>query len=222
MEKLEGMEIKYFAVGLPEKMEYGDGKEMLTGIRKKEAQEVFLSKDGFQGDGVANTKNHGGPDRAVCIYPYEHYSFWEDHFGKALPPAAFGENLTVTNMLEENVCVGDVFQIGEAVIQVTQSRIPCNTIDRRLDMTPLLKGMVETGYSGYLCRVLQEGTIRHDSEISLVQRQPKQLSVLFYNHLYFHQPKNSEGIRTALEVEELAENWQQRLSDRLKKLTPGD
>ncbi|RNF38278.1 MOSC domain-containing protein [Planococcus salinus] len=215
----DDVEIKYFAVGLPEKMEYGKGKEMETAIRKKEVQEVFLSKEGFKGDGVADTKNHGGPDRAVCIYPYEHYAFWNDYFSKALPPAAFGENLTVTNMLEEQVYIGDIFRIGEAVVQVTQGRVPCNTIDRRLDMTPLLKGMVKTGFSGYLCRVLEEGTIRSDSKISLVKEHPEQVSVLFANHLYFHQPKNKEGLEKVLRVEELAEKWRKALTERLMKLS---
>ena len=218
MRDFQEVNINYFAIGLPEKMKYGEDKEMLTGIRKKEVQEAFLSKDGFQGDGVANTKNHGGADRAVCMYPYEHYAFWEKYFGQALPPAAFGENLTVTNMLEEDVYLGDIFRIGDAVVQVTQGRVPCNTIDRRLDMTPLLKGMVKTGYTGYLCRVLEEGMVRSDSKISLVEAHPNQVSVFFANHLYFHQPKNREGHEKVLEVQELAKKWRDPLTERLMKL----
>lgn len=206
------------AVGLPEKMQYGKGKEMETAIRKNQISQVFLSKDGFQGDRVADLKNHGGPDRAVCIYPAEHYPFWEKEFGIALPAAAFGENITVTNMLEKDVHIGDIFQLGEAVIQVAQGRVPCHTIDRRLEMTPLLKGMVKTGFTGYLCRVLKEGHVQEDSVIELVESHPKRISVLYANEVNFHRPNDSEGLEKILEVDELAQIWREFLTRKLEKL----
>ncbi|MED4018197.1 MOSC domain-containing protein [Sutcliffiella cohnii] len=208
-------ELIYFSIGKPKKMEYGDNKEIETGICKETVEDALLTKDGFIGDGVANTKFHGGPDRAVCVYPYEHYSLWEKEFGQKLPPSAFGENVTVTNMLEKDVHVGDVFQLGEAVIQVTQGRIPCSTISKRNNNDPLLKIMVETGYTGYLCRVLQEGKVRKGSSISLLEAHPKQLSVLFGNELYFHRPSDVEGMKRMLEVEELAEVWKEKLRNRI-------
>lgn len=208
-------ELIYFSIGKPKKMEYGDNKEIETGICKDSVEESLLTKDGFVGDGVANTKFHGGPDRAVCVYPYEHYSLWEKEFGQTLPPSAFGENVTVTNMLEKDVHVGDVFQLGEAVIQVTQGRIPCSTISKRNNNDPLLKRMVETGYTGYLCRVLQEGKVRKNSSIMLLEPHPKQVSVLFGNELYFHRPSYVEGMKRMLEVEELADVWKEKLRNRI-------
>ncbi|KAA0958026.1 MOSC domain-containing protein [Planococcus sp. ANT_H30] len=221
MRSSEKAVIKNFAIGLPEKMTYENGKEMETAIRKQQAQTVLLTKDGFQGDGVADLKHHGGPERAVCIYSYEHYAYWKDQFKVQLPPAAFGENLTVTNMLERDVCIGDIFQVGEAIIQVTQGRVPCNTIDRRLDMKPLLKEMVKTGFTGYLCRVLEEGIVRADSSIRLVAKSPQQVSVLYANEINFHRPRDIDGIVKVLEVEELAAEWRQFLTKRLTKLTSG-
>ncbi|ANU12265.1 MOSC domain-containing protein [Planococcus antarcticus DSM 14505] len=200
-------------------MTYGDGKEMESAIRKQQVEEAFLTKDGFHGDGVADLKHHGGPERAVCVYPYEHYDYWNNYFETQLPATAFGENLTVTNMLERNICIGDIFQIGEAVIQVTQGRVPCNTIDRRLDMKPLLKEMVKTGYTGYLCRVLEEGTIRADSVIRPVAKDPQQVSVLYANEINFHRPKDIDGIVKVLGAEDLADEWRQFLTKRLTKLT---
>lgn len=208
-------ELIYFSIGKPKKMEYGDNKEIETGICKDSVEEALLTKDGFVGDGVANTKFHGGPDRAVCVYPYEHYSLWEKEFGQTLPPSAFGENVTVTNMLEKDVHVGDVFQLGEAVIQITQGRIPCSTISKRNNNDPLLKRMVETGYTGYLCRVLQEGKVRKNSSITLLESHPKQLSVLFGNELYFHRRSDVEGMKRMLEVEELADVWKEKLRNRI-------
>ena len=171
-------------------MKYGEGNEVISGIRKETVAEAFLTKEGFRGDGVADVRFHGGADRAVCVYPYEHYVQWEKEFGEPLPPSSFGENLTVSNMLESDVHIGDIFRLGDAVIQVTQSRIPCSTITKRTNLPFLLKRMVETGYTGYLCRVLEEGIVREDSEITLLERHPAQVSVLFTNQIYIHNPKD--------------------------------
>ncbi|MCM3650995.1 MOSC domain-containing protein [Metabacillus litoralis] len=212
-------ELKNFSIGLPKKMTYGDGKEIETGICKQTIEEAFLTKEGFQGDGVADLRYHGGPDRAVCIYPYEHYLLWEKEFNNALPSSTFGENITVTNMLEKDVCIGDIFRLGDAVIQVTQGRVPCSTITKRTNNPSLLKRMVQTGFTGYLCRVLEEGSVRRDSTITLLEPHPKQVSILYGNEIYFHKQKDIEGIKRVLGVKELASEWQQILVNRLDKLT---
>lgn len=219
MKMFEGAHIKNFAIGLPAKMAYGQDMEMVTAIRKKPVQEAYLSKESFRGDDVANKKHHGGPDRAVCIYPIEHYALWEQEFEQRLPAAAFGENLTVSNMLEKDVFIGDVFQIGETVVQVTQGRVPCNTIDRRMEMAPLLKAMVKTGFTGYMCRVIEEGFIRADSGIRLIERGKGEVSVLYANDVNFHQTEDSDAIRKVLEADALAIKWRERLEKKLLKLT---
>ncbi|WHY88665.1 MOSC domain-containing protein [Neobacillus novalis] len=200
-------------------MKFENNKEMDTGICKQTIEEAHLTKDGFLGDGVADLRNHGGPDRAVCVYPYEHYLLWEKEFANPLPSSTFGENLTVTNMLEKNVYIGDVFRLGEAVIQITQGRIPCSTISKRTNNPFLLKRMVQTGFTGYLCRVLEEGIVRNDSQISLLESHPKKVSILYGNEIYFHKQKDVEGIKRILAVEELANEWKELLVNRLNNLT---
>ncbi|MFS0821773.1 MOSC domain-containing protein [Bacillus sp. 1P02SD] len=212
------IEIKNFSIGLPEKMTYGKNEEMMTAIRKQAVEEALLTKDGFRGDGVADLKHHGGPDRAVCVYPYEHYSMWESEFLVQLPLPTFGENLTITKMEEKAVCIGDIYQVGEAVIQITQGRIPCSTITKKTNNPYLLKMMVQTGFTGYLARVLKEGTVRKDSTISLVERNPKQVSILEANEIYFKKPRDIEGIQKILAVEELADEWKEMLHERLTRL----
>lgn len=212
-------ELKNLSIGLPKKMKYGTDKEMDTGICKEAIEIAFLSKDGFRGDGVADLRHHGGLDRAVCVYPHEHYSLWEQEFNNVLPRSSFGENITVTNMLEQDVHIGDIFRLGDAVIQITQGRIPCSTITKRTDMPLLLKRMVETGYTGYLCRVLEEGAVRKDSTITLVESHPKQVSILFANQVYYHMQKDIEAINKVLDVQELAHDWRERLTKRVEQLT---
>lgn len=206
-------------IGLPKKMKYGNDKIMETGICKEQVEEAFLTKEGFIGDGVGDLRYHGGPDRAVCVYPYEHYLLWEKEFQISLPSSSFGENLCVTNMLENDVYIGSVFRLGDAIIQITQGRVPCSKITQRTNVNALLKRFVETCFTGYLCRVLQEGTVRKDSTITLLEPHPKQVSVLFSNQIYYHKKKDVEGIRKVVEVPELAKEWREELTGRLEKLT---
>ncbi|MED3550285.1 MOSC domain-containing protein [Cytobacillus praedii] len=219
MENSKIIELKNFSIGLPQKMKYGNDKEIDTGICKQTIEEAFLTKDGFHGDGVADLRYHGGPDRAVCVYPYEHYLLWEKEFKNSLPSSTFGENLTLTNMLEKDICIGDIFRLGDAVIQITQGRIPCSTITKRTNNPSLLKRMVQTGYTGYLCRVLEDGIVRKDSVITLLESHPKQVSILYGNEIYFHRTKDIEGIKRVLDVHELANEWRETLVNRLNKLT---
>lgn len=212
------IELKNFSIGRPKAMKYGDGKEITTGIRKETVEEAFLTTEGFRGDGVGDLHFHGGPDRAVCVYPFEHYKQWEEEFGQPLAPSTFGENITVTNMLEADIHIGDIFQLGESVIQVTQGRIPCSTITKRTNLPFLLKRMVETGFTGYLCRVLEGGTVRRDSKITLIEQHPQQVSILFANEIYFRAPKDIEGMQKILDVAQLAEEWREPLEKRLHKL----
>jgi MOSC domain-containing protein YiiM len=210
--------IHSLSIGTPKPLIYENGEELNTGICKESVIDAFLTKDGFQGDGVANLRFHGGSDRAVCIYPYEHYALWESEFKTTLPTSTFGENLTVKNMLEKDVHIGDIFQVGEAVIQITQSRIPCSTITKRTNLSLLLNRLVETGYTGYLCRVLEEGVVREDSQITLLKQHCKRLSVLVANDIYFQRLKDKETLEKLLGIQELATKWRESLIGRLEKL----
>ena len=105
------MVVESLNIGLPEKQIF-HGKEITSGIVKMPvSRPVYLTKLGFEGDGVADLKNHGGSDKAVCVYSMDHYSHWEKLLGFKLPPAAFGENLSISNMYEENLCIGVTAQV---------------------------------------------------------------------------------------------------------------
>ncbi|WP_025784027.1 MOSC domain-containing protein [Sporosarcina sp. D27] len=210
------MQLVTLSTSLPKQISTSKGKELVTGICKETIQEAFLSVDGFKGDDVADKKHHGGPDRAVCMYPHEHYAKWNDEFECVLPPAAFGENITAVGMTEAEVCIGDIFTLGDAIIQVTQGRIPCNTIDQRLGH-PMMKNMIQTGFTGYLCRVLKEGMVRSEDQISLHKSDTHGVTVLEANTIYFHDTKNIEGIRRVLAIDALAEDWRDKFGKRLEK-----
>ncbi|OAB47641.1 MOSC domain-containing protein [Paenibacillus antarcticus] len=165
-------------VGKPITVEY-KGKELETGIYKQSVEgKVFLGNELFDGDGQADLVHHGGPDKAVCVYPYEHYSYWERELGKPFTYAAFGENLTVTGMLETEVCIGDTFQVGEAILQVSQPRYPCFKLSQKHGASDLPAQVLKTGFSGFYCRVLQTGYMSGTSAIHKLDSHPGQVKVV--------------------------------------------
>ncbi|MBP2239545.1 MOSC domain-containing protein YiiM [Cytobacillus eiseniae] len=187
------------------------GKTENSAIGKKGIEEAVLKKNGFIGDYVANREFHGGPERAVCLYPYEHYLLWEKEYNQTFRMPAFGENICVENMLEKDVYIGDTFSFGDAIIQVSQGRIPCSTISKHNRIDSLLGRIVETGFTGYFFRVLQEGEVTDKSNLTLIDRKQENFSVLNGNMLMFHDRKNKKAIEEFLQIEELAIVWREKL-----------
>ncbi|MEH7179374.1 MOSC domain-containing protein [Neobacillus vireti] len=214
---MNSREIVYLSKGLPNNKVYKN-EAYVSGIWKLPCNELIVAYNEINGDQVANPEYHGGSDRVVCVYPFEHYSHWESELGEALTPSAFGENLTVAGMMEDQVCIGDVFQIGEAVLQVSQGRYPCSTINKRNNNNLLLKKIIKTGYTGYFLRVLEEGKITSNSQIKKLVSHPQQITVSSIHHLYFHEsPPSMEKIEKILSVDELAFSWKEYLLDLKEK-----
>ena len=124
------MRIISLNVGLPSAQSY-EGREVITGGAKNPVPRAVLRFANFDGDRQADRVNHGGAEKAVCVYPFDHYPYWNRQLGRDLQPGAFSENLTVSGAIETEVCVGDVFRIGEATVQASQPRMPCNKLAER-------------------------------------------------------------------------------------------
>ncbi|MBN6885777.1 MOSC domain-containing protein YiiM [Cytobacillus horneckiae] len=210
------MKLITLSVGKPKTHEW-KGKTFESGIGKSKVVEAFLTKDAFIGDGVANPAFHGGPDRAVCLYSYEHYQYWKKEFNHHFELPAFGENICATGMLEKDVYIGDIFSLGEAEIQITQGRIPCSTISKHNNLDPLLPRIVETGYTGYFFKVLKEGKVNSHSRIELVDRVQTIMTVLEANKIILHKKRDKDALETLLQINELADDWKERLQKALKK-----
>lgn len=207
------LQLIHLAIGKPKAYDWNNKTEY-SAIGKQGVARAHLKFGGFIDDDVANHKFHGGPDRAICLYPYEHYTLWNDTFDKELPLPAFGENITALGMREEQVFIGDIFRIGEALVQVTQGRVPCATVSNYNEEKQFLKKLVDTTLTGYFFRVLEEGTIETDSTIQCVARDPHEITVAFATNILFHQKQDFEAIRRILAVEALSQEWQ----DRFRKL----
>lgn len=161
------MEIVSVNVGKPQIIAY-QGKELITGIYKSPvSSSLYVSKTQLDGDGQADLTVHGGVDKALCVYPEEHYAYWEEVLGRKLEAGAFGENLTVRGFLETDVCIGDIYAIDDVIVQVSQPRQPCFKVGKRLEWAKTPLQMQETGFTGFYFRVLQEGFISKIPKLSL-------------------------------------------------------
>ncbi|WDM22665.1 MOSC domain-containing protein [Paenibacillus polymyxa] len=202
-------------VGMPKQIQFNQ-KDVSTGIFKSATDEyLYLSYLNFEGDGQGDLVHHGGKEKAVCVYPYEHYPFWENELRRPLDYGAFGENLTIKGLLESEVCIGDVFKLGKAIVQVSQPRQPCYKLSIKYGVPDMPLKVQQTGHTGFYFRVLEEGVASKADGLSLLHRHPKAITVSFANRI-MHQEKNHiEGIKQILEVEELSLNWRNTFLKRL-------
>ncbi len=209
-------EIVSINISKPELIPY-QNKEISSGIFKRPVnQPLFLSQVNFEGDGQADLVHHGGRDKAVCVYPHEHYSFWENKLHTELEFGAFGENLTTHGLLESDVCIGDIYQLGEATVQVSQPRQPCYKLSARYGAPDMPLQVQETGFTGFYFRVLKEGVVSRMDGLHLISRHPKGITLSFANVIMHQEKDRFEDIKRILEVEELSESWRATFLKRLQ------
>ncbi|HET7657729.1 MAG TPA: MOSC domain-containing protein, partial [Bacillales bacterium] len=164
-------------VGRPKVVAF-ENQEIWTAIYKHPIEgPAFLSKTQLDGDAQADLKNHGGANKALCVYANDHYDEWGKMMGRTLGPGAFGENITVSGLTEDKVHIGDVFQFGEAVVQVSQPRQPCFKLANKMGMPEIIKHIQERGWSGYYLRVLKEGWISKNDRMTRTQTDPAGITV---------------------------------------------
>lgn len=149
-----------------------------SAIKKEEASgRRWLSKTGLDGDEQADLSVHGGPEKALHHHAADHYAFWRDQIpdrAEKFKPGGFGENLSTIGLTEEIVCIGDVIQIGEAIVQISQGRQPCWKLSKHIGRDDMAARFQKSGRTGWYYRVLQEGFIQPGEPIALIERpQPR-------------------------------------------------
>lgn len=191
-------------------------KGISTGIFKRAVEEpLFLSWLNLEGDGQGDLVHHGGREKAVCVYPYEYYPFWEKELQMNLEYGAFGENITTKGLLEEDVCIGDIFRLGETIVEVTQPRQPCYKLSIRYGAPDMPLKVQETGFTGFYFRVLKEGVVSKSGGLTKLHSHPKAITVSYANQIMHRDKQNWEAMTQILEVEELSANWRKTFLKRL-------
>lgn len=193
-------------------------KTVRSGIAKTPVDTAYLRQEGLDGDEQADLKVHGGPDKAVCLYPYEHYAAWEERLGSTLPAAAFGENLTVRDLLEDRVCIGDIYRVGEALVQITQPRQPCAKLASHLNQPLMPKWVLESGFTGFYARCLHPGRIERGSILECLEKHPLGVSVHEAHRIRHASTIDRASTEKLLAVEALSTSWRAALESRLDRL----
>jgi MOSC domain-containing protein YiiM len=158
-------------VGAPAWRESASGRRWRTAFFKEPvAGPVELRLANLSGDRQADLSVHGGPDMAVLCYALDHYPAWRRELGLPAGPGGFGENFTISGQEERSVCIGDVYEVGEALVQVSQPRGPCWKISERWERPELVRRVEESGRHGWYLRVLREGVVEAGLDLRLVER----------------------------------------------------
>ncbi len=172
---------------------------------------------GIDGDEQYEKRFHGGIDRALCHYPREHYDYWKQqypHLAHLFQSPAFGENISTSGLTEENAFMGDVYQLGDAIIQITQPRSPCYKLNYHLQIPHLSEEMQNNGYCGWLYRVIKEGNIHPESQMTLLSRTGT-VSVKEALSIAFTEPFSEERTLILLSSPGLSTSWTRTMQMRL-------
>jgi len=178
------MKIISLNVALPSTQRY-KGQEVLTGGAKGAVSRARLRSHNFDGHGQTDLVNHSELEKAVCVYPLDHYAYWQRVLDFELEPGAFSENLPISDALEAEVCIGDVFKFGEPVAQVCQARQPCNKLLGKNGQKLLPKWMVRTGYTGFYMRVLSEGVVPMGDAFERIERHQVRMTIADVNDVTY-------------------------------------
>lgn len=189
-------------------------------FKRPVAGPTAVHQDGLAGDHQADRINHGGPDKAICVYPAVHYPLWRADLRQALNGAdfeysAFGENFTVQGLTEDDVRIGDIYAVGaEVVVQVSQPRQPCWKLARKWRIKDLTARAIDTGRTGWYFRVLGEGTVRVGDPLTLRERPHPEWTISAANRVMHFRDGDA---RALADLEELSQSWKHTLRERLTR-----
>ena len=202
-------------IAQPTRLSY-KGRYFETSINKQPVtRRVALNATQLAGDRQADTTNHGGTNKGVYFYPSEHYQYWREQLSKALPYGCIGENLTTVGLFEKDVCVGDRLGIADAVVEVTQPRIPCYKLDINIGHNQFSKIFSRSCKLGFYAKVIKTGSLGVGDEIVFVHRHPSRVTIHELARLYFLDTQDYAAIERVLSTTNLTPNIRKIFESRL-------
>jgi MOSC domain-containing protein YiiM len=202
--------------GRPREVAYG-GNTVRTSIWKAPvAGRVHVSALNIEGDRQSDLSVHGGPDKAVYVYPSEHYAYWRERLPDVeLPWGAFGENFTSEGLAEDSVRIGDRLRIGSAEFAVTQPRMPCFKLGIRFGRPQMVKMFLKSGRTGFYLAVTREGEATAGDRVEIVAPARDSLTIADIVRLYASDAENQEMLIHAAKLPGLPESWRDYFRKRL-------
>ena len=213
------MKIVSINVGLPRRILWKD-REVTTSIFKSPVNgPVMMRRLNLDGDRQSDLENHGGRNKAVYAYPAEHYAIWRRELpGMELSWGAFGENLTIEGLREENTYIGDLFRMGEAILMVTQPRIPCYKLGIRLGRDDIVKRFLESNRSGVYFSVVLEGQIAIGDPVERIKEDEDRISVMEINRAVANGGDHLSIVRRAVQHRVLPAGLREHFLTRLSSI----
>ncbi|HJP84326.1 MAG TPA: MOSC domain-containing protein [Fimbriimonadaceae bacterium] len=213
---MESAKILSIQVGKPKTYrrmgEEGEDQSWISGIFKSEVLgPVFVGEANLDGDGQADLNVHGGPDRAVLMLGTNQYSRWTELLGSGRPCGSFGENLTIDSLSESSVCLGDIWQTRKVELEVSQPRLPCFKLSRRLESEGFHLLAMKENAIGWYCRTLKSGHVQAGDDLSLVSR-PNPLWTVERAFRTFMDAESKEELQQLASLPSLSALWKSRLS----------
>jgi MOSC domain-containing protein YiiM len=211
--------MKVISVNIGEKQTFKyRGKNVETGIFKYPVdQSIFLGNEDVEKDSVVDRKYHGGIEKACYIYSADHYEFWKEKYPHLdFQHGMFGENITIEGLDESNLYLGDIYQIGQAKVEVSQPREPCFKLGARFETSKILKQFINAPYPGVYLKVIEEGIVVKGDELTLIKKGYSIGNISTVYHLMFHsEKKDKTKIKELLAIEDLAKSLTKCLKKRL-------
>jgi MOSC domain-containing protein YiiM len=213
------MKIVSLNVGVPRTYRVPGG-QVITGIFKQPVEgRVALRRLNLDGDRQADLTVHGGPYKAVYVYPHEHYEYWRSVLPhRELPLGVFGENFTTEGILETDAHIGDVFAVGSAEVTVTQPRQPCYKLNVRFNDDLMVKRFLASGRSGFYLSVTKPGEVGAGDELRVLTRDPQRISIAEFNRLFTaktHTHEDAAILARLIQIPALPQDWKDYFREQL-------
>lgn len=210
------MKVVSINVGLAREIEWQKRIVRTSIFKSPVSGPVRVTALNFDGDAQSDLSVHGGPDKAVYVYPYEHYSFWRNELPDAeLSIGAFGENLTTEGLLEDVTNIGDTFRIGSAEFIVTQPRMPCYKLGIRFGRADMVKRFLHSGRTGFYLAVTKEGEVTAGDSIEKLRQDEHGITVAEIAGLYVADAASQELLQRVSELPSLPAGWRAYFKKRI-------
>jgi ferredoxin-NADP reductase/MOSC domain-containing protein YiiM len=209
-------------VGLPRDIEW-KGRTVHTGIWKNPVRgRCRVGRLNLDGDGQGDLAGHGGEQRAVFVYQIESYRYWQDQLKRTdFVHGQFGENFTIEGLPDVGACIGDRYQIGSALFEVTQPRVTCYRVGIRMNEPRMPALLTSSGRPGFYFRVLREGKVGAGDEIVKVGEAKERMTVAEINELLYSPNDPRDQLERALRIEALSQGWRSSFEALLQSQTTG-
>jgi MOSC domain-containing protein YiiM len=175
---------------------------------------IEVGERGLAGDQVTDTKNHGQPSQAVCCHSLGHYDFWNEHYGTSLTAGNVGENWTLADADEAEICINDIYQVGTARVRVSGPRVPCYKQARRLGRADWVDLTLKELRTGFYLWVLTPGTVQAGDAWRLESRDFPDATLYALNRCAYHDFDRAVA-EQFLAIPDLHDHWRKRLNSRL-------